>query len=469
MPKSWTAWSLRRRLVLIGGFAMLTTLLVGGFSMYWAASIEDDQMLDARLEQLGSTILSFIEHDLTEPRELQEVQHLPLATRPAAALLYRYQVWTSAGMLLRTFEAPADRSFVPLERFGFSKASINGETYRTFSLPSRDGRYVIQVAECIDERIGQIATVTGYYVGFLLLPFGLLCGTAWALLMRSMRSIDTIAIQLRERNPLDVTPLRVQSPPEEMKPILLSLETMFQRVRDAISVERRFTSVAAHEMRTPLAGLRAQAQLACSVNDPGEAQVALRSVILGVDRAAHLLSQLLDIAKIETLSKERLLEFREVWFDDVYAQLVVDFDRAACEKGITLTHWFETDSVWAQSLGMLLVMRNLVANAILYTPAGGKVHLSTRLHDEDVVLTVDDSGPGIAPHDRERAFERFNRLGAAPGHGVGLGLSIVLMVVEWHEAKIALLDSPLGGLRSQVVFQAGPCHIEHTLELAATA
>src|SRR6516165_4773992 len=102
MPKSWTAWSLRRRLVLIGGFAMLTTLLVGGFSMYWAASIEDDQMLDARLEQLGSTILSFIEHDLTEPRELQEVQHLPLATRPAAALLYRYQVWTSAGMLLRT-------------------------------------------------------------------------------------------------------------------------------------------------------------------------------------------------------------------------------------------------------------------------------------------------------------------------------------------------------------------------------
>ena len=98
------------------------------------------------------------------------------------------------------------------------------------------------------------------------------------LLMRSMRSIDFIAEQLRERNPLDFTPLRVQSPPEEMQPILLSLETIFERMRNAISFERRFTSVAAHEMRTPLAGLRAQAQLACSATDPGETQKALQTV-----------------------------------------------------------------------------------------------------------------------------------------------------------------------------------------------
>jgi two-component system OmpR family sensor kinase/two-component system sensor histidine kinase QseC len=455
--------------MLIGGFAMLTTLLVGGLSMYWAASIEDDQMLDARLEQLGSTILSFVENGLTEPGELREAQHGALATRPAAALLYRYQVWTTAGMLLRSFEAPSERSFVPLDQFGFSKTSIKGDTYRTFSLPSRDGRYVVQVAECIDERIGQIATTTGYYVGFLLLPFALLCGAVWVLLMRSMRSIDTIAMQLRERNPLDVTPLRVQSPPEEMQPILVSLETMFQRVRNAISVERRFTSVAAHEMRTPLAGLRAQAQLACSANDPGETQDALNSVIVGVDRAAHLLNQLLDIAKIETLSKESSLEFREVWFNDVYAQLLVDLERSARERGIVLTHDFAADCVWAQPLGMLLVMRNLLANAILYSPRGGTVHVSTRAQDEAVVLTVDDSGPGIPPQDREHAFERFNRLGATSSHGVGLGLAIVLMVVEWHGAKVTLLDSPLGGLRSQVTFQLGPRSLEPTLDLAAAA
>jgi two-component system OmpR family sensor kinase/two-component system sensor histidine kinase QseC len=252
-----------------------------------------------------------------------------------------------------------------------------------------------------------------------------------------------------------------------MRPVLTALETMFQRVRNAISVERRFTSVAAHEMRTPLAGLRAQAQLACRATDPAESQDALNSVIVGVDRAAHLLNQLLDIAKIESLSKDNSLEFREVSFGDIYAQLFDDFERGAAAKQISLTRSFAADRVWAQPLGILLVMRNLVANAILYSPAGGKVHVSSRAEDSCVVLCVDDMGAGIPEHERERAFERFNRLGATSSDGVGLGLSIVLMVVEWHGAKIALLDSPWGGLRAQVTLNVERRTVEPALELVA--
>jgi two-component system OmpR family sensor kinase/two-component system sensor histidine kinase QseC len=102
--------------------------------------------------------------------------------------------------------------------------------------------------------------------------------------------------------------------------------------------------------------------------------------------------------------------------------------------------------------GLFLVMRNLLANAVLYCPPGGRVQLTTSLEGGCPVITVDDSGPGIPPENRERAFERFNRLGQYETEGVGLGLSIVLMVVELHGARISLLDSPLGGLRCQVVF-----------------
>src|SRR5438270_713781 len=160
MPSPWAAWSLRRRLMLIAAGAMAIALLVGGVAMYWAAQIEDDQMRDARLEQVGSTILSFVEDELDSAGVAPTAVH---KTRPASALLYRYQVWTSNGnLVLRSHEAPSDRSFIELTRLGFGTVNLNGEEYRTFALPSRDGHFVIQVAESLDEQIEQLAVVTGY-------------------------------------------------------------------------------------------------------------------------------------------------------------------------------------------------------------------------------------------------------------------------------------------------------------------
>jgi signal transduction histidine kinase len=466
MRKPWATWSLGRRLVFIATFAMVMALVVGGFAMYWAAGIEDDQMLDARLEQLGSTVLSFVENGLTENGRPDIAKGVRLKTRPTAALLYRYQVWSSDGvLLLHSHEAPIDRPLMDLARFGFDRVRVAGENYRTFALPSRDRRMVVQVAECIEERIDQVAVVTGYYFGFLLLPFGLLSAATWLLLRRSLRSIESIALQLHDRNPLDVTPLRVDSPPQEMMPILKSLDDMFERVRQAISVERRFTSVAAHELRTPLAGLRAHAQLASTAEDPVAMREALAAVLEGVDRASHLLSQLLDLARIEALAKERGLRFETVAFRSVYADAVRDLRGLATGKGVLVTDDFEVSEINALPFGLFLVMRNLLANAILYCPTGGAVRVLTLRQGSSIVLRVDDSGPGIATEDRERAFERFNRLGQKQSQGVGLGLSIVLMVVELHAAKISLLDSPLGGLRTQIVFAAPHARVESSVHL----
>ena len=453
MLERTSTWSLRVRLLLIALCALFASLLFGGLAMYWAANIEEDQMLDARLEHLGATVLSFVEEELGAPESGGPLRRRALKTRPTAALLYRYQVWSREGVLvLRSHEAPADRPLVPLERLGYDTVQINGEEYRTFSLPTKNKDYLIQVAENIGERWAQTGLATFYYVGFLLLPLGLVFGATGLMLRRSLHSIDTMADQLRHRNPLDLTPVQVDDPPRELLPILRAVDTLFTRVGHALSVERRFTSVAAHEMRTPLAGLRAHAQLATRAGSPDELQDALQSVMLGADRAAHLVDQLLDLARIESLVDDSGVQHEHVALSDLYQDLTRDLGPRGLRKRLSISARFDVPALSGHAFAVSLLLRNLVSNAIHYTPEGGRVEVTSAPHGASMLLRVDDSGPGIPARERESAFERFNRLGQRTVDGVGLGLSIVLSVVGLHGARIELLDSPLGGLRVQVQF-----------------
>lgn len=456
MPRVGPTWALRHRLLLIAAFAMLACLAVGGYAMYRSENIEDDALLDARLEHLGSTILWFVENEpSTQERESGSTES-HLSTLPAAALLYRFQVWNRDGeLLMRSHEASNREPLAEFTQVGYGTARLDGGDYRTFVVRSVNGRLVVQVAESLDERIGKLLVVTAYYVAFLLLPFAVLFTATWLMLRRSLASIETIAAQLGGRNPLDTAPLRVDSPPEEMMPILTALDALFLRFGHALSIERRFTSMAAHELRTPLAGLRANSQLALTAPTLQEAGRSLMSVIRGVDRTSHLLSQLLDLARIEALAQEGRVQFEPVDIGSLYREALLDLQPLADDKGLSVSGQFEVASIMGVRFALFLVVRNLLANAMLYCPKQGVIRVATALErSEHIGFTVDDSGPGIAENNRERAFERFNRLGHSESAGVGLGLSIVLMVVELHGAKIRLIDSPVGGLRAQVLFRA---------------
>jgi signal transduction histidine kinase len=450
MPEQ-TTWSLRRRLLLISAFGMIMALTFGGIAMFWAASVENRQIVDARLEQLGATMLSLVENGLADQSPV-DPSTFPLKTRPASAMLYRYQLWAKDGrLLLRSHEASADTPIVELNHLGFETRRIGGDVYRVFALPTKDGG-TIQVAECLDEASLPAAEVTAYYVVLLMIPLGIVFCLSWAMTRRSLRSVDSLAGELRRRNPLDVTRLDIERPPQELLPILNALDLLFTRVGHAISVERRFTSVAAHEMRTPLAGLRAQAQIASTAATHDEARVALNLLMQGVDRTAHMVDQLLDLARVEALSKDAALFSQPVRVAEVFRSVMTDLASRASAKRIEVLAQFEVPDFHCVGFGLHLILRNLLANAILYCPPGRRVCVATTLQGSDTVLTVDDSGPGIAQSDREYAFERFNRLGQNKADGVGLGLSIVLLIVELHGAKIQLLDSPIGGLRVRLSF-----------------
>ena len=232
-----------------------------------------------------------------------------------------------------------------------------------------------------------------------------------------------------------------------------SINALFERFRKALSVERDFTVIAAHEMRTPLAGLRAQAQLASTLADsPQELSASLRHLMSGIDQASYLLDQLLDLARIDSLAATGGHALNLVNLEEVYRDVMADLGPAAAQRDLALKTRFEVRELLAEELGLHLLMRNLIVNAIRFTPVGGRIEVGSTRGRHAVVLTVDDSGPGIPANRHAEAFQRFNRLGRVDGHGVGLGLSIVHAVAQAHQAPVRLLESPLGGLRASVRF-----------------
>jgi signal transduction histidine kinase len=450
-------WSLRTRLLVIAALASLATLVVGGAVMYWAAQREDGQLLDSRLEDLARTVLSFSEHEITEILGDGRSELMHVETAATLGTRYRYQIWTRHGtLLLRSYKASPAVPMAPLSRPGFSTVRLDEGDFRVFAMEGNGGEMVIQVAEGLDQRESAIGVVSLYFIAFLLLPFALIFGATWWLLRRSLRSIDTSAAQLSQRSPIDLTPLVAEDPPTELKPMIRSINVLFERINRTLSLERGFTAVAAHELRTPLAGLRAQAQVATLARTPEELATALNSVMSSVDRASHLLDQLLDLARVEAAAAQPDASHRSVDVVRIYENVVDDLGRLAERRGLTLEADFMERRIVAMELGMLLLMRNLIGNAVRYTPEGGRIRIQTHRDDMAVTLTVDDSGPGIPRESRERVFERFDRLGATGSDGVGLGMSIVQSVVLAHQAMIRLLESPLGGLRVQVHFPLRP-------------
>lgn len=448
--------SLQRRVALVSVTVVTVALAMGIVGMELVEGYEHEQMLDGRLQHLASTILRFVDD---KPGKTQaQTSESPLQQNPDATekSIYTYQIWLTNGKLL--FESPQatlSKPLTDLRKFGFDSLSVNGEMNRVFSLLSPGGSVVVQVAEPIKERGDDFRVTFGLFLVTLLIPFGFSMAATWFLLRSSFRTLDGLAKRLHQHDLLDAKPMTNDMPAKEFAPVWEAVNSLIQRTGQAFLMEQRFTSTAAHELRTPWAGIRAQAQMASHARNPEELQAALQAIIRGVDRASHLFEQLFDLTRIDSMCKGLASSFQRVQLATVYIDVLDDLRSKAESKGISLTQHIPEESIQGLEFAIFLLLRNLISNAILYAPQGGRVEVNVERHGQDVILTVDDSGKGIPVEAREHAFERFNRLGQQGSEGVGLGLSIVAQIVELHDADIQLLDSPLGGLRVQVVFKDG--------------
>lgn len=292
-----------------------------------------------------------------------------------------------------------------------------------------------------------------HFIEALLTPllFGLplLGGWIWFATWRGLRPLDEVAADLGRRAPERLDPVMPTAAPREIRPLLESLNALFTRVDQAMEKERAFTADAAHELRTPLAAITMQAQVALRARDATERNHALEQLTNSARRASHLVEQLLTLARLDPTAK---LSISRVRLDTLAAEVCADHGATAVEKNITL----ELDApqsvaVQGNEAMLRVLLRNLLDNAVRYTPADGKVSVGVTARG----LTVSDSGPGIPTHRRAEALQRLHRLAGQDIEGSGLGLSIVARIAELHGAHLELADG-IGqpGLTVQLIFIA---------------
>jgi signal transduction histidine kinase len=261
---------------------------------------------------------------------------------------------------------------------------------------------------------------------------------------------------LGERGPDDLRAIDLRNLPVELAPLLAATNRMMQRVDVALRSEREFVAAAAHELRTPLAGLRAQAELAAHPRTDAPARAeALRAVQDGVDHAAHLVGQLLDLARSDALAgdaQREALARQPVDLRELLAQLMPELGPPLAERDVQLRQALEVPVIDGSAVALALILRNLLANAVAHARPGGVVSIATRRQAGCTVLVVEDDGPGVPEAERARLCERFYRGRNPAAPGCGLGLAIVKALADAHGATIAFDRASLGGLAVRLSF-----------------
>jgi len=334
---------------------------------------------------------------------------------------------------------------------GYSQAVINGQAWRVLTRWDNNHEFMIQIAEPMAGREWLARHVTLKMLMPSLAAVPVLALLIWFGIGAGLRPLTHLKHEVTQRAANQLEPLVMTDVPEEVAPLVKSLNDLFARLEEAFESERRFTADAAHELRTPLAALKIQAQVALRSTNAAERGAALENVLHGVDRATRLVEQLLTLARVDP--ETATLDYQQVDLHSLAAAVMADIEHLAHAKQIELR--LDSDSacyVLGESTQLGLLLRNLLDNAIRYTPAGGHVSVTVR-DDDGVKLQVRDTGVGIPEAEREQVLKRFYRITGSGEEGSGLGLSIVRRIAELHGANLELRDNEAGsGLLVSVIW-----------------
>jgi two-component system OmpR family sensor kinase len=425
---------------------LLTWLLTGLLAAVAAASVlvydrarEDaDRIFDYQMKRTAIAL----------PTQAFAMGVLPLGRDPAEELVI--QVWSSDGEHLYLSHTRARLPRNP--ELGFTTINVGGENWRVLSTQVRG--QLVQVAQPMRVRSGlarDMALRTVAPLGALIpiLALGVVVEVS-----RGLRPLRRVADEVARRTPASMSPIAAEIAPVEVQPLVAELNALLERLGRAMDAQRAFVADAAHELRTPLAALQLQMRLA--ERAPSEAARAeqFERLRAGLARAAHLVEQLLTLARQEPEALEQTRQ--PVDLLELARGVAGEFGPLAADKGLDLGAVGEQPlTIPGDPEGLRAMVRNLLDNAIRHTPTGGRVDLEVASHDGAPELRVRDTGPGIPQQERERVFDRFYRPEASRGTGSGLGLAIVKRVAERHDAAIQLADaSPRGGLLVTVRFPA---------------
>ena len=426
--------SLKQRLLVLALATVLLVWIAAAAFTYFDAREEFGEILDAHLAQSAALIVVQA-HDFDEV----ETEHTPLLNRYARRVAF--QVW-AGGRVLRLHSANAPEEPLSDIRQGFSDRIINGQRWRVFSTWDDSGANLIHVAELTKERDELSGAVAVNLLKPLLFSLPLLAILLWLSVTRSLQPLVRLTREVAQREPDNLAPLDVGTSPREVAPLIDRLNKLFTRIDASLQKERRFTADAAHELRTPVAGIKAQAQVARAASTDAERIRALDNAILGCDRAAHLIDQLLTLARIDTLADEAT---EPCQLRAIAAEVIASIAPTALSRNvrIELTEGREA-TVRGNPVLLRILLRNLIDNAVRHTPPETSVRVEIAQEQGHIRLSVSDNGPGIPETELDKVAERFYRPLGTSASGSGLGLSIVKRVAEIHSASLQLAQNADG-------------------------
>ena len=428
--------SLRARLTGALLLAVLAFAALQAAVTYRTARAETEALFDAQMQRIALSLSGSLGAGALS-------DDAPAADTPAAREMI-IQIWRADGVML--YRSPQGRLLPPQTVIGFSDTVAGGEPYRIYAL--RTATQVVQVAQQTEARgrmAGQLALRAVLPVA-LLAPVLMLI--VWWVVGRAIGPIERVRRQVAARRPDDLGPLPTAGLPAEVRPLVGEMNGLLTRLSDAWDALTHFTADAAHELRSPLAALRLQAQSLQRAPDDATRAIATERLLAGIDRATRLVEQLLALARQEGAGEGA--ELVSLDLTALARNALADAEPEAARHAIALTLDAPTAHVVlrADEAALAVLLRNLLGNALRHTPPGGQVRVGVREEASVIDLTVEDSGPGIAPDERARVLDRFYRVPGTPGHGSGLGLAIVRAIAERHGAALTLDASPtLGGLR----------------------
>ncbi|MCB1917785.1 MAG: sensor histidine kinase N-terminal domain-containing protein [Rhodocyclaceae bacterium] len=442
--------SIRGRTTAMVVLVVAVLWLLAAYFTWREAEHEAAEVFDGHLAQAASMLIAQsameIEDDDDELGEL----HAPLTHRYARKVAF--QLWDRGRVLLVHSENAPNQRLAAREE-GFSDSVVDGVAWRVYSGWNAHREMLVQVGERLDARSDMADELAVGLLKPLLWTLPLLALSLWLAIGRAMCPLNTLARELAVRAPGRLEPVAGGPVPREVAPLVMRLNELLGRVDEALTMEQRFTGDAAHELRTPIAALCAQAEVALAAGGDEERRRALEAVLAAARRSARLVEQLLTLARADSLIERDwpAVDLAGI-VRAVLAEIAAEPQAAAVE--------FEFEGGQGQMIrgeaGWLQVLvRNLVDNAVRHSPAGGLVRVVVAGAPPDAVeLVVADQGPGVAPAQRSRLGERFWR-GGATGGGSGLGLSIVKRIALLHHSEPQFGDGADGrGLAVRLRFGA---------------
>lgn len=447
--------SLRRRLLQWLLWPLVFLLLLGSaiaylFALHAAMNAYDLGLLDNAI-------------DLSKQVEVHQdklVINLPLAAQQMLQAnnedYVAYAAWDDTGRLFSGTPKLLDPGVLPAgENHLFRDIEVNGEANREVLLHGKSGGkdFYIAVSQTMH---GRDKLTNGILAG-ILLPETLLALVSIAAILlgvrRGLSPVQLLREEITSRSPTDLRPIEETSAPAELAPIIHGINELLEKLAASFASHRRFIADAAHQLRTPLASLSCQIEVGLE-KTPQDVNELLHRLLATTQRTTHLSNQLLSLARLEH-TEQAIYEIATVDLRQILLDTSADFVTLAARKGVELDFDMQPCHVQGSPLMLRELLANLLDNAVRYTPAGGRVAVSLQSHGENVVLTVEDNGPGVTRNELEKLGIPFHRLSSGQPEGCGLGLAIVREIARLHDAEVCFGQGAEGhGLKVCIKFRA---------------